>query len=75
LQWNVDGIGTAIADVISLVRKDPGLDVLLLQATKLIQANLTPTLPGYSAIKRDRLPGGGRGGGLLTFVKADIPFR
>jgi hypothetical protein len=35
----VDGIGTAIVEVISLVREDPGLDVLLLQETKLIPAN------------------------------------
>jgi exonuclease III len=55
----VDGIGTAIAYVISLVREDPGLDVLLLQETKLIPANHTPTLPGYSAIKRDRASGAG----------------
>jgi hypothetical protein len=33
VQRNVDGIGTAIADVITLVREDPGLDVLLLQET------------------------------------------
>jgi hypothetical protein len=71
----VDGIGTDIADVITLVREDPGLDVLLLQETKLISANPTPTLPGYSAIRRDRPPNpGGQGGGLLTYVKADIPF-
>jgi hypothetical protein len=75
LQLNLDGIGTAIPDVISLVREDPGLDVLLLQETKLIPANPTPTLPGYSAIRLDQPPGGGRGGGrLLTYVKADIPF-
>jgi exonuclease III len=67
---NVDDIGTAIADVITLVMADPGLDVLLLQETKLIPANPTSTLPGYSAIRRDRPPGGG----LLTYVKADIPF-
>jgi hypothetical protein len=72
----MDGIGTAIADVITLVREDPGLDVLLLQETKLIPANPTPTLPLYSVIRRDRPPNtGGRGGGLLTYVKADIPFR
>jgi hypothetical protein len=41
LQWNVDGIGTAIADVITLVREDPGLDVLLLQETKIICGLLT----------------------------------
>jgi hypothetical protein len=53
LQWNVDGIGTTMADVITLVREDPGLDVLLLQETKLIPAIPTPTLLGYSAIRRD----------------------
>jgi exonuclease III len=75
LQWNVDGIVTTIANVITLVREDPSLDVLLLQETKLIPANPTPTLPGYSVIRRDRLPvPGGRWGGLLTYVKADIPF-
>jgi hypothetical protein len=74
LQWNVDGIGTAIADVISLVREDPGLDVLLLQETKLNPANPTPTLLGYSVIRRDQPPARGGGGGLLTYVKADIPF-
>jgi exonuclease III len=76
LQWNVDGIGTAIADVNTLVREDPGLDVLLLRETKLIPSNPTPTLPGYSAIRRDRPPNPGvRGGGLLTYVNADILFR
>jgi hypothetical protein len=76
LQGNVHGIGTAIADVITLVRKDPGLDVLPLQETKLIPANPTPTLPGYSAIRRDQpLNPGDQGDGLLTYVKADIPFR
>jgi len=76
LQWNVDGIGTAIADVLTLVKDDPGLDVLLLQETKLVPANLTPTIPGYTAIRRDRpADRPTRGGGLLTYVKADIPFR
>jgi hypothetical protein len=70
----VDGIGSAIADVISLVREDPGLDVLLLQETKLISANPTLTLPGYFTFRRDWPPGRGRGVGLLTYVKTDIPF-
>jgi hypothetical protein len=33
-------------------------------------------VPGYSAVRHDQPPNpGGRGGGLLTYVKADIPFR
>jgi exonuclease III len=63
----------SIADVIALVRKDPALDVLLLQETKPIPANPTLTLPGYSGIRHDQPPVGGREGGLLTYVKADIP--
>jgi hypothetical protein len=51
----VYGIGTTIADVITLVREDPGLDVLILQETKPIPANPTPTLLGYSAIRHDQL--------------------
>jgi hypothetical protein len=75
LQWNVDGSGTAIADVIILVWEDPGLDVLLLQETKLIPANPTPTISGYFVIRRDQPPNpGGRGGGFLTYVMADISF-
>jgi hypothetical protein len=75
LQRNVDVIGTAIADVLTLVREDPGLDVLLLQETKLSPANPTPTLPGYTAIRCDRpADRPSRGGGLLTYVKADIPL-
>jgi exonuclease III len=71
----VDGIGTAIADVITLVREDPSLDVLLLQETKLIPVKTTSTLPGYSAIRCDQPTNpGGRGGGLLHFFKVDIPF-
>ena len=50
-----------MADVISLVREDPGLDVLLLQETKLSPANQTPSLPGYTPIRRDRPPDGGGG--------------
>jgi hypothetical protein len=61
LQWNVDGIGTAMADVISSVSENPGLDVLLLQEIKLIPTNPTPTLPGYSAIRLDRPPAEFRG--------------
>jgi hypothetical protein len=74
LQWNVDGIRTSMVDVISLVREDPSLDVLLLQETRLALANPTPSLPVYSTIRRDRPPNKSRGGGLLTYVKADIPF-
>jgi hypothetical protein len=62
LQRNVDGIGTSMVDVILLVMEGPGLDVLLLQETKLSPANPTPTLHGYFAIRCDRPPDGGRGG-------------
>ena len=79
MQWNADGLRTAEADLLGFVTKSPDIDVLLIQETKLLPTDRTPVLPGYAAVRRDRplAPGGagGRGGGLLTFVRHDIAFR
>ena len=81
LQWNVDGVGTAEVDLLGFIDQDPNLDVILVQETKLLPSDRTPSLPGYAAVRRDRPPApggagvGARGGGLLTFVKKDIAFR
>ena len=79
IQWNVDGLATSMVDLQGLVRDDPDIDFLMIQETKLLPSNSDPYLPGYSVVRRDRpapVTGGGpRGGGLLTFVKEDIPFR
>ena len=79
IQWNVDGLSTSLVDLKSLVEREPDIDILLIQETKLRPPVPDPLLDGYVAIRRDRpiVPGGGgsRGGGLLTYVKEDIPFR
>ena len=81
LQWNVDGVGTAEVDLLGFIDRDPNIDVILAQESKLIPSDKTPSLPGYTAVRRDRPPApggagaGSRGGGLITFVKKDIAFR
>jgi ribonuclease HI len=50
------------------------VDVVLIQETKLGSEDRTPKLPGFAVARRDR-PSGRRGGGLLTYVKVDLPFR
>ena len=78
IQWNVDGLGTSLVDLIGLVEREPEIDVLMIQETKLLPTAPDPRLPGYAAIRRDRptpTRGGSRAGGLMTFVKEDIPYR
>ena len=75
IQWNVDGLTTSLVDLRNLVEKDRDIDVLLVQETKLHPSASDPSLPGYAAIRRDRPSGGPIGGGLMTFVKKDIPYR
>ena len=72
LQWNADGIRTALPELTQLVREvDP--DVVLIQESKLGSGDRTPTLPGFAVARKDR-SAGPRGGGLLTYVKNDLPF-
>ena len=77
LQWNVDGITTSLTDLQDLVRKRPAVGVVLVQESKLLPSDPDPLVPGFSTVRLDRPPmmGGTRGGGLLTFVRQDIPFR
>ena len=79
VQWNVDGLSTSLVDLKGLVEREPDIDILLIQETKLKPPMSDPQLEGYVPLRRDRpiLPGrgGSRGGGLLTFVKEDIPHR
>ena len=79
IQWNVDGVSTSLVDLLGLVEREPDIDVLLVQEAKLHPTAPSPRIPGYAVIRRDRPTppqgGGSRGGGLLTFVKEDIPYR
>ena len=53
LQWNVDGVGTAVVDLLGFIEQDPNLDVILVQESKLLPSDKTPSLPGYTAVRRD----------------------
>ena len=77
LQWNAD----AITPKIQLLRDyliDKDVDVFLIQETKLLKKDNTPTFPGYIVLRRDRRQFKGKqmkGGGLLTGVKEKFAVR
>ena len=79
IHWNVDGLSTSLVDLHVLVEREPDIDVLMVQETKLLPTAPDPRIPGYVGIRRDRPTpprgGGARGGGLMTFVKEDLPHR
>lgn len=72
LQWNVDGIGTAMPDIEQVLQTN-SVDIAMIQETKLRSFDRTPQLNGYTTVRRDR-PSGGRGGGLIAFIKKEVPF-
>ena len=76
LQWNCDYLATKIVELRDFVSR-VAVDIIVLQETKLGAEDPTPRLPGYDAIRQDRLGSGlgtPRGGGLLTYVKQGLPY-
>ena len=78
LQWNADAITAKIQPLRDyLIEND--VDIFLIQETKLVKKDKTPTFPGYTILRKDRRQFKGkennRGGGLLIGVKENIPFR
>jgi len=73
---NVDGIGTALPTLIQcMLAKE--VDICLVQESKLVPKDNTPQIPGYVAVRRDRPSdrvNPTHGGGLLTYVKEDVPY-
>ena len=47
-------------------------DIILIQESKLRSADKDPKITGYATVRKDRDVG--MGGGLITFIKDDIPF-
>ena len=47
-------------------------DIILIQESKLCAKDKSPCLPGFVTVRKDR--GINTGGGLITFIKDDIPF-
>ena len=65
-----------MGDLKELVSANPNLGVIMVQETKLRPTDPDPRLPGFTSSRLDRKPvGNARGGGLITFVRKDIPFR
>ena len=74
MQWNCDGLSTKRDELEELLRRE-GIQVVLLQETKLGQKDETPRIRGYTATRKDR-PGSGtigpRAGGLCTYVQEGL---
>ena len=78
LQWNADSIRNKREELcIFLKRYD--IDLFLLQETKLLATDKTPSFPGYAILSKPRRQVAGcqrnRGGGLLIGIKEKIPYR
>ena len=78
LQWNADGIATRVQELDSFLREHR-VDICLLQESKLLAKDRTPSFEGYTVVRQDRpsagAEGAARGGGLLTLIRRDVPFR
>ena len=71
LQWNANGIKTNMVELEEMVRRLE-IDIIMIQESKLRSLDKDPRISGYSTIRKDRDVG--MGGGLVTFIKEDIPL-
>ena len=78
LQWNCDTLRSKVEEL-KIFLREKKVDIFVLQETKLIPKDETPKIHGYTLIRQDRPQLKGkeknRGGGVLTGIKDDIPFR
>ena len=78
LQWNADSILTK-REEFKLVLKEKKVDIFLVQETKMTTKDKLPVFPGYTVISKPRKQPRGkennRGGGLMTGIKNNIPYR
>ena len=71
LQWNANGIKTKMVELEEKVRRME-IDIIMIHESKLRSLDKVPRIAGYSTVRKDRYVG--MGGGLVTFIKEDIPF-
>ena len=77
MQLNIDSLKSKVVELRHFL-KEQDVDVFMLQETKLVKKDKLPKIPGYTLVRDDRKPKkgktNGRGGGLLTGVRDNIPF-
>ena len=70
-QWNADSIRPKLLELRDhLLNSD--IDILAVQESKLRKTDKTPSIEGYTTIRKDR--NNILGGGLLLFIRTDIVF-
>ena len=71
MQWNANGLKNKMVELEDKTRLLE-IDIILIQESKLRSYDTNLKLKGYATIRKDRDVG--RGGGLISFIKEDIPF-
>ncbi|XP_077445624.1 uncharacterized protein LOC144066154 [Stigmatopora argus] len=75
LQWNANGVLCRMDELEQLLEKEK-IDVCCIQESKLKTTDKLPRMRNYTAIFRDRMVQGlQRGGGVVTFIRTQIPYR
>ena len=78
LQWNADSLLSKKEELKNFVQ-DNDIDIYVVQETKMKPNDTTPTIPGYTIVRKDREQKMGQhntaGGGVLIGIRDTIPFR
>ena len=78
LQLNIDAISSKVNELRMFLEKHD-IDVFCIQETKMLKKDKTPKFPGYVTERKDRGETRGRekgrGGGLITGIKRNIPYK
>ena len=76
LQWNYDYLATKVDELESQVERER-MYVLMIQETKLGVTDRTPSLPGFTTVRKDRKGTGAymsRRGSLIMYIRSDLSF-
>ena len=72
LQWNANGLGPKMDELRDRM-KDMNLDAVMIQETKYGENSKTPTIPGYTPMRADRI--NKDGGGLISYIKSSLCYQ